>query len=246
MKIGILTAVWQRLKIFEIFATGVNRLRDQFDITPVVVGSEGEVSKNLCKKYGFLYLERPNYPLGRKFNAGLQVFKIFHVDYVIVMGSDDLISNSLIEAYMPYMKRGRDLIGILDIYFYDIRVKQLHYLAGYGNRPQDKHRRGEPLGLARCISNKMINLVNWHLWDNNVNKGLDWTMWQNLRKVRCKPITIRLTDINSFAVDLKSGHNICDLGIYRTIEVDDKIMRQSLSNKELKLIDDYTILSGSS
>jgi len=239
MKIGILSAMWQRPGIFEIFATGINRLRDQFDITPVIVGSEGEVSKALCKKYGFLYLERPNNPLGRKFNAGLQVFKIFPVDYVIIMGSDDLISNNLIETYMPYMEKGHDLIGILDIYYYDILTKKLHYWPGYGNCQKDKKRRNEPLGLARCISNKMINLVNWHLWDNNVNKGLDWIMWQRLKRVQCKPVSVKLTAINAFAVDLKSGHNINNLGLFKTIRVDDKIMRQSLSDKELKMIKDY-------
>jgi len=242
MKIGILTAIWKRPEITRIFAEGIKRLQKQFDIVPVVVGSEGEMSMSLCHEYGFMYLERPNEPLGRKFNEGLRVFKNIDVDYIMIMGSDDLISNNLIEAYMPFMEKRKDVIGILDIYFYDILKKQLHYLSGYGLRPQDKHRKGEPLGLARCIKRDVVERLQWQLWMNGINKGLDWTMTQRLKRIRVRPVVMRLRDIGALAVDLKSRHNICGLGIYRTVPVDDNIM-SLLSDKERKMINDYSILS---
>lgn len=244
MKIGILSAMWQRPEVFEIFATGINRLQGQFDIIPVIVGSEGEASRELCRKYQFMYLERPNNPLGRKFNEGLRVFRGTDVDYVMVMGSDDIISNNLIEAYMPYMEKRKDIIGILDIYFYDMIKKEMHYLPGYGLRKQDKHRKGEPLGLARCLSRDLIDKCHWQLWQNSVDKGLDWTMWMKLKRMRVRPVTLRLTDINALALDLKSGHNICGLNIYRTQIVNDDILNM-LSDEEIEMIRNYgnTVLS---
>lgn len=242
MKIGILTAVWKRPEITRIFAEGIKRLQKQFDIVPVVVGSEGETSMSLCHEYGFMYLERPNEPLGHKFNEGLRVFKNIDVDYIMIMGSDDLISNNLIKAYMPFMEKRKDVIGILDIYFYDILEKQLHYLSGYGLKPQDKHRKGEPLGLARCIKRDVIERLQWQLWMNGINKGLDWTMTQRLKRIRVRPVVMRLKDIGALAVDLKSRQNICGLGIYRTVPVDDSIM-SLLSDKEREMINEYTILS---
>ena len=238
MKIGILTAVWQRPRITRIFAEGIKRLQKKFVITPVIVGSEGEASMSLCREYGFMYLERPNEPLGRKFNEGLQVFKSTDVDYVIIMGSDDLVSDNLIEAYMPYMEKGKDMMGILDVYFYDMLKKELHYLYGYGLKKQDRHRKGETLGMARCIKRSVIERCRWELWMNPINKGLDWTMTQKLKRMGVRAIPLRLTDIGAFAVDLKSGNNICGLNIYRTTIVDDSIM-SLLSDKELKMIRDY-------
>jgi len=193
---------------------------------------------SLCREYGFMYLERPNEPLGHKFNEGLRVFKNIDVDYIIIMGSDDLISNNLIEAYMPFMKKRKDVIGILDIYFYDILEKQLHYLSGYGLRPQDKHRKGESLGLARCIKRDVVERLGWQLWMNGINKGLDWTMTQRLKRFGVRPIGLKLRDIGALAVDLKSGNNICGVNIYRTTIVGNSIM-SLLSDKELKMIKCY-------
>ena len=242
MKIGILSAIWQRPEITRIFAEGIKRLQRQFDIVPVVVGSEGEESMSLAREYGFIYLERPNSPLGNKFNEGLKVFKNIDVDYVMIMGSDDLISNSLLEHYMPFMKKGKEVIGILDIYFYDLLKKEMHYLSGYGLRPQDKHRKNEPLGLARCIKRSVIERLHWQIWDLKVDKGLDWTMWLKLKRLRVRPVVVRLRDIGALAVDLKGGKNICSLNIYRTVPANDNILIL-LSDKERKMINEYSVLS---
>ncbi|TFG90141.1 MAG: hypothetical protein E4H16_02375 [Candidatus Atribacteria bacterium] len=238
MKIGIITCMWRRPKIFDIFATGINRLRNSYDIVPLAVGSEGSQSMNLCRKHEFMYLERPNKPLGRKFNDGIRCFRNTDVDYVMVMGSDDLISNSLIDAYMPHMLKGEPLIGILDIYFYDMFDKSLHYWPGYGFKKADMGRKGEPLGMARCLSRDLLNRMKWNVWTDNINKGLDWSMWHKLKAHKIKPVTMKLKDTGTFGVDLKSELNICSQILYTCAREDDSIM-STLSETERQLIKEY-------
>ena len=239
MKIGILTCMWKRPKVFDIFATGINRLREKFDIIPLAVGSEGSKSMELCRKHQFMYLERPNKPLGRKFNEGLSCFKNTDVDYVMILGSDDLISDSLVDAYLPHMEKGKHLIGILDIYFYDLFGKSLYYWPGYGSKPADKYRKGEPLGMARCLSRSLIKQMDWMLWNDNINRGLDLSMWKKLKSYKIQPVTMRLINIGALGVDLKSEVNICSQVLYTCDKVNDSIMNETLSSKELEMIKNY-------
>jgi len=234
MKIGILTAMWRRPEIFRIFAEGVNRLREEFDIVPVAVGSEKEKSMKLCREYEFLYLERPNKPLSKKFNEGLEVFRTYPVDYVVVLGSDDLISNSFLRAYMPHMERGEDLIGVLDIYFYEIGKGRLSYWSGYGDKKENKHRQGEPLGMGRAINIDLIKRMKYRLWPENIDRSLDWHMWQRLRRI--KPVTMRMKDEDIFGVDVKSRVNITNSILYNTSDEDSNIMKKYLSEREIQMI----------
>jgi len=238
MKIGIVTCMWKRPEVFEIYAEGINRLRNEFDIVPLAVGSEGAASKALCKKYEFMYLERPNKPLGRKFNEGLRCFRNQKIDYAMIMGSDDLISNSLLNAYMPHMEKRAEVIGILDIYFYDLFKKSLHYWPGYGYKPADRSRKGEPIGMARCLSRDLLDRMKWNVWNESINKGLDWSMWQKIKARKIKPVTMTLKGIGAFGVDLKSELNICNQVLYDCERVDPDIMGL-LSDEEQKMIKIY-------
>lgn len=55
---------------------------------------------SLCKKYNVRYTFYKNQPLGEKKNHGLnECMKIPSWDYLIELGSDDLIKNELLESY---------------------------------------------------------------------------------------------------------------------------------------------------
>ena len=238
MKIGIATCMWQRPEVFDIYAEGINRLRKKFDIMPLAVGSEGKVSEDLCRKHKFMYIEHYNRPLGKKFAEGLRCFKNTDVDYVMIMGSDDLISDNLMEAYMPHMENREQVIGILDIYYYDLSEGDLCYWPGFGLKDIDKKREGEPMGMARCLSRELLDKMGWNVWNEKINKGLDWTMWQKIKGYDAKIATIKMKDIGAFGVDLKSETNICNMEMY-DCEVVSKDIMNILSETELKLIRAY-------
>jgi hypothetical protein len=105
MKILFFLAVWKRPEITEICFMGLNRIKKS-GLCPVeflAVISE-ESMKPLCKKYGVDYVMHENLPLGKKKNFGLtEAFKKSW-DYIVELGSDDIIKTEVIERYMSELK----------------------------------------------------------------------------------------------------------------------------------------------
>ncbi|MBL7942477.1 MAG: hypothetical protein JNM00_06910, partial [Flavobacteriales bacterium] len=127
MKIALITAMWRRPKIYELFAAGVYELKYHFpdiDFQVFVAGSEGLGSRLLAEYFDHNYIEYPNQPLGIKMNAAAMLAKTFNPHYVILLGSDDIIGKSLMEQYLVHMKERIGYIYTLDCYFYDTATKK--------------------------------------------------------------------------------------------------------------------------
>ena len=103
MKIAIVTAVWKRPEVFKFFARGVHKLIESFpsiQFEVIVTGSEGTQSEQMVTTEGFHYIEIPNEPLAEKHNSSLKKAKQLKPDYVLCLGSDDIISPGLFEIYL--------------------------------------------------------------------------------------------------------------------------------------------------
>jgi len=233
--------MWRRPEVFRIFAAGVNRLKEKFDIVTLSVGSEGSRSMKLCQEAGINYLEFPNKPLGAKFNAGMYVMKSFDPDYVMIMGSDDLLSTATFEKIHEYCLQGKEMIGFTDLYFFDLYDKKLVYWPGYGNRgtKADNNRKGEAIGLGRTLSRAILTKLNWQPWRSDANSGLDWWMTQRLKILKASPTVFSLKENGLFAVDLKSKENICHSLLYTCDKVDNTLLASHLTEKEIKSIFNY-------
>jgi hypothetical protein len=104
MKILFFLAVWRRPEITEICFMGLNRLKNAgFPVKFLAVISE-ESMKPLCKRYGVDYVMHENLPLGRKKNFGLtEAFKK-DWDYLVEIGSDDVLKNEVVDRYISLQK----------------------------------------------------------------------------------------------------------------------------------------------
>ena len=174
IKLAIITAVWKRPEIFEMFAQGIHALAPTFerlniDYQVFVAGSEGKDSKEMVLKHGFHYSEAPNQPLAAKVNAPLHWAKHWGADYVLCVGSDDILSPELIEIYISAMRRRADFIGVTDFYFYDTVTKKAAYWGGY----REPFRRGVTCGAGRVISKRLLDLWQWKIWETRHNSVLD-------------------------------------------------------------------------
>lgn len=196
MKITIVTGVWQRPNVFEMFAKGIKNLG--VDLRVIVAGSEGKRSEEMVLAHGFEYIEINNKPLGRKMNATTLAAK--GSDYVVCMGSDDVLSPELFQHYLKYMSEGYDFIGLSDFYFYDTKTKRAMYWGGYTDK-----RKGMTVGAGRVISSRLMNSMNWTPWNNEADKSLDSIM---NNQIKGKQKVLRLKDLNVLAVDIKSSTNI--------------------------------------
>src|SRR6478609_9144885 len=113
-KLLIFLAVWKRPYITEICFNGIKRLKEHpdYDVQALAVISEEEMIP-LCEQYGVNWVMYKNEPLGEKKNFGLQKAKEFKFDYLMEIGSDDLILNELLDDYKNYIGK-HDFFGITD------------------------------------------------------------------------------------------------------------------------------------
>lgn len=205
MKLAIVTGVWQRPQVFEMFAKGVKDLiaSTNMDVGVFVAGSEGRVSRRMVDNHRFTYIEIPNEPLSKKMNATIRAARDFGADYVLCLGSDDIISVELFALYEKYMGEGIDYIGVLDFYFYDIRSKKSMYWGGYIDS-----RRGSTCGAGRILSSRLLSLWDWEVWDLKNSGMLDTGMELKLKNTEHTSKTFKLKDEGVYGVDIKSNTNM--------------------------------------
>ncbi|MGR3220859.1 MAG: glycosyltransferase family A protein [Candidatus Anammoxibacter sp.] len=203
MKVVIHTMIWGRFEVFKFWAESVKELKDRFpsvEIDVVVAGSEGKKSKNIVERYGFKYVKTPNSPLGRKANLALLACKKLKPDYVLFLGSDDIVSPKTFEFLLKKMRKGYDEICNMDLYLYDIKSGLTVYFHGYTN-----HRDGEPMGVGRCLSAEFLDQTKWSLWDKQINKYLDGSSNSNLKKISHSRFIYRLKEKGLMIFDIKSS-----------------------------------------
>jgi hypothetical protein len=217
--IAIVTGVWQRPEVFEIFAKGVDHLikNSDFNYHVIVAGSEGEQSRKMVESKGYIYLEVPNTPLAAKMNATTLKARELGCDYVLCLGSDDVIHPTLMSQYANRIEAEIDFIGVTDFYFYDIESKRSLYWGGY----REKYRKGATAGAGRLISARLMAKWNWQPWENKHSHILDNSMEDKLKALPDVKIeTFSLESTGSFALDIKSSTNMTPFELWdNTIEI---------------------------
>ena len=139
----IFLAAWRRPEITEICFVGLNRIKTRFGYEALVVISE-ESMIPLCDKYGIKWTFYKNEPLGEKKNHGLNEAMKLEWDYLLEIGSDDLIKDELIELYQPLFGKF-DYFGTKDAIIIDSETGRCNRLKS-----------DTTYGLGRCISRKVI------------------------------------------------------------------------------------------
>lgn len=206
MRIAIVTGIWKRHNIFKMFAKGVKHIEENIkdvELITIVAGSEGKESKKLVESYGFHYIEMPNQPLSNKMQSTIKKAYELKVDYVICMGSDDVLSLELMQKYILMMKKGIDYIGTTDFYFYDTVSDKSLYWGGY----TENYRFGHLCGAGRCLSANLLNQMNWMVWEGYDNM-LDTSMQVKLKGCKYTEERINLKKLGLYALDIKSETNM--------------------------------------
>ena len=102
MKILILTAFHERPEISKIYWLGIERLRQYFNINTFAIVSDSDNLK-LAEQSSDNILFTSNEQLGRKMNHGLSEAMKLQFDYLMHLGSDDLITNNILSKYNNYI-----------------------------------------------------------------------------------------------------------------------------------------------
>lgn len=195
------TPVWRRPEIFEICLAGLKRLQsycpDRFQIRPFFIVSESQAAQQI-ERYGFDFIYWENQPLGAKKNAGLKyVMRNFEFDYLMEVGSDNLIADEFLNIIEPYCLKGESQITPESVWFIDVNTKETAYW-----------KTDKVLGAGRCISRESLAKFapDYNLWTPEKNRGMDTCSWLNLSSVGVGNLIIEMDDI--YTIDLKSEVNI--------------------------------------
>ena len=224
-KILIYLAVWRRPKITELCFAGIERLRRSFNIEALAVISE-ESMIPLCEKYGVMWVMHSNDWLGKKKNYGLQKAKEIDFDYLMEIGSDDLVLNELIEDYIENYVGKYDFFGVSDCLWVDT-------LFGSARRIQST----ATYGAGRMISRKALEEVGWKMWTDCINRGMDNNSIFNFQRKKIKYQRVNPIGFPC-VIDVKSDENIWKFDYFRGVEYDISNILDKLSDKERKILEE--------
>jgi hypothetical protein len=225
MKVAIVSCVWKRPEVFEMFAKGVKHLiaNSKTEFIVIISGSEGEVSKQMVEKHGFIYVEMPNDPLSVKANKPVLIAKEYNVDYVLAVGSDDVISPELMRIYEKHMSRLIDYIAVLDFYFYDTNSGRSSYWGGY----KESYREGHACGAGRLMSKKLLEQWAWQPWEVKHSKVLDSSIQEKLKATPHTSEVFSIKEHGVFALDIKSSTNMTPFAHWNnTYLIDSEIIKK--------------------
>lgn len=180
----------------------------------------------LCEKYGINWVMYKNNPLGEKKNFGLMKAKDFEFDYLMEIGSDDLVLNELIEDYLANYVGKYDFFGVCDALWVDT-------LFGGARRIISK----TTYGAGRMISRRALEEMGWKIWNNSINRGMDNNSIFNFRT---KKIMYNRVDPLAFpcVIDIKSEENIWKFDYFRGVEYDIKNIYDKLSDEEKQMLEE--------
>lgn len=201
--IVVITALWQRPAIAELMLA---RLQKQ-GVRVVAVGSEGEDSRRLAEDNGAHYVEHENQPLGAKWNAALKEAEQFNPDGVVVLGSDNLVSESFFSFVERNLSAKVDYFGLLDGWMYQPADERFWYWPGYvGGRCN------EPIGSSRCYSGELLDRIGWHhLWDDRLHRNLDGSATRHLADLSIHPRVYNGVSEGVFHLGIKTAINLSRL-----------------------------------
>ncbi|MFA5638688.1 MAG: hypothetical protein WC961_07410 [Anaerovoracaceae bacterium] len=244
MKLMVLSCVHgaagHRKVIYNHFCTRMEAIRKKYGIEMLVVGSEGEVSEEITKKYGHHYLEFTNRPVSNKWNAGMGEIRKHNPTHVMILGSDDFVSDNLIEGYLEVLATERfDIIGITDSYYFGLNDKRSKFgVCGYwGGYPKKSI-----IGYARVFNKEILDGLGWKPWIDRKNSGLDFSVNQRLKQCQLRPRSHRMSikENGWLHVDIKTRGNISSMYPLTLEEVDYKeLLLKHLPLKEANSIIDY-------
>ena len=191
-KILILLPIWERQNITKICFDNLVELQKKYDIEVLCIVSE-QWAKLMAFDYGFKYVEASNECLGTKMNVGVRASLKYDYDYLMNLGSDDLINEELFECYDELFKNNHPFFGGTRLTFVDSVTKEVK-----------NNDYGIMIGAGRCIrKDALLEVLEYTEMYDPIQRGLDLN---SMSKFKCAMTEVR----NPFTsiYDIKSDVNI--------------------------------------
>lgn len=222
VKIGLLTATWRRPTLTKIVLDHYASM--DYSVRLAMVSDMSE----RYAKWIVAYSE--NKPVSNKWQLGLRQVRQFEFDALMIVGSDDVVTPEYLEACRYMIAHGADYIYLPGAYFYDAYAGRMFW------------GQAERLGMGRVISRGLLNRLQWRLWDDGLNSGLDGSMTRRIERLRGVGV-VQVRDPLRYGyvgMDIKTGQNIWSFEQVRSAviarDVDaDKVLETHFPKLKVKL-----------
>ena len=191
-KILILLPIWGRENIVKICFDNLKELQKSYNIEVLCVVSE-QWAKVMAFEYGFKYCNASNDCLGTKMNIGIEHAKTMQFDYLMNLGSDDIITKDLFDAYEDCFNKNIGIFGATKATFIDSESKEVKVF-DYGVM----------IGAGRCIRKDILVENTKEGMYDKIQRGLDLNSMKRFIRVSNTEVQVPLTAI----YDIKSKENI--------------------------------------
>lgn len=201
-KLAVILPYWNRPEITKLCFDRLNKQRLKFGFDVFVSGNNDSIVPN-----GFYTIDMLNLPLGNKLNS--LVAQTTNYNGVIILGSDDFVSDSVFELYQTIDTTKEVFYGFDDCHVYDAWSKQLKYGINYK----------DTIGVARLWTKPTLEKMNYKLYESERNKGLDSNSKVNM--LANGIIEVSLPYNGHFIVDVKCEDNITSPEIIEICSISD-------------------------
>lgn len=209
MKLGIVTAMDDRHEMTLVFLQAMVAIREKFGVSLHVAVTEGDQIVHHLIENNVDFVECPNKPLGKKWNAIFLHLKESDLTHYLILGSDDIPSHGFIRHALTLEKY--DISGITGLWFWGLNPKRAGFCV-FGFFPTKNM-----AGAGKIISKKVVALCDHQPWEDRVNYGMDANMMQNIRRCsiqRGVPLASHLYSLKQtggFLLDVKYQNHISSM-----------------------------------
>ncbi len=201
-KLAVILPYWGRPEVTKLCFERLNEQRLKFNFDVFVSGDNDSIVPS-----GFYTIDVPNLPLGNKLNS--LISNTTKYDGVIILGSDNFVSDSVFELYQTIDCTKEVFYGFDDCHVYDAWSNQLKYGITYK----------DTIGVARLWTKPTLEKMEYKLYQDERNKGLDTNSKFNMLTNGIKEV--RLPYNGHFIVDVKCEDNITSPEIIEICTISD-------------------------
>ncbi len=187
--------------------------------------------KDIISKYNdrLVLVKFPNLPLSDKWNHSVYTAKQYKPDAIMIIGSDDIFTNSYLNKVKYHINQGTDYISNnnwANIWYFSNKV--LISTERYIHRSYN-----DGIGSGRVINSSILNKIDWNLYkfDKPINKRLDCNSYNKIHNF----IISKIYDIDDIAILLLklAGDDVAITVKDNLIEYIEKSYRTNSFNKTI-------------
>lgn len=202
-KISIVTAVHGREHLWDLFTIGVMNLKDEFEYlyeVEVVVACSTEKERLYFYRRGFTALLTGNEWLGKKWNDAIQHAYLSGSDYILMIGSDDVISPDIVDLYAPYIDNQVPAFWTQSMLTLNWDTDEIKHFKGY------KRYQNLGIGAGKMISKEALENSKGRPSEEEIERGLDSSIEARIRQDGFESKVIRKP--KPYILDIKGEDNL--------------------------------------